>query len=191
MWGSVLLPFLFLYFAAGAENRELQPNVRQTVLQCDEQALWWDVVEDANAAVVFDLQFTALQSALWTVTVVKRAFNASSSTNIVDNANDCTSLKWTVLPTEANIVKRQEFVCGDFNGRWWIVVRHDAQVARDFMVGLTIRSMYFASSLINLSGILKNDPATLLTLTVGKTKDEAAIISVTGPDSVKFPLQRY
>lgn len=140
MRGSFLLPlFLFLYCVVGADNRQLQPNVRQTVRQCDVQPLWWDIKEDATTEVVFEVGFTAVQQALWSVTIVKRSFTDPTNTTIVDHASDCSHVQWTVKPEEVNVMKKNEFGCGDLNGRWWIIVKHDAQVPRDFVVNLSIR----------------------------------------------------
>lgn len=144
-----LLPLFLFYCVLGADNRQLQPKVTETVRQCDTQALWWDITESASQDVLFELEFTAFQAAQWQVTVVKRSFSANTNVSIVDHSYDCSLVQWTVKPEELNVIKRQEFGCGDMNGRWWVIVKHDAQRARDFVLNLNTRSMYF-SLLANL-----------------------------------------
>lgn len=144
MRGSFVLPFILLcvWSVLGADNQPLRPNVRETVRQCDIQALWFDIIEDSNTDVFFELGFTAVQAASFSVTIVKKSFNDKSNLTIVDHALDCSHVKLTVKPEEVNVLKKQDFGCGDLNGRWWVVVKHDAQVPRDFVVSLNTRSMF-------------------------------------------------
>ncbi len=46
------------------------------------------------------------------------------------------------MPNQVNVPKRSEFGCGELNGRWWIIVKHDASVPRDYVVKVTVRSKY-------------------------------------------------